>query len=86
MAPLSRRCRVLALPGDVELLQNSELDCQQEVPTYTFTQVSISPESPSRADDHIGQASMDYLTLHFCSLCHRLVFPKVLAIPRTEFL
>jgi hypothetical protein len=60
MAPRSHRLRVRELPRDIEFLQRMELDCQPEIPTP-------SPESPSCADDRIGQVSMSYLTLHFCS-------------------
>jgi hypothetical protein len=58
MAPQSHRLRVLELPRDVEFLQRIELDCQPKIPT-------TPPESPSRADDCIGQVRMSYLTLHF---------------------
>jgi hypothetical protein len=78
MAPQSHRLRVLELSGDIGFLQRIELDCQPESPTP-------SPESPSCVDDRIGQISMSSLTLHFCSLCHRLVLRKVLAILRTKF-
>jgi hypothetical protein len=56
--------------GDVEFLPRIEMDCQEEIPTPP-------PDSPSRANDRIGQVSMSYLALPFGSLCHRLAFHRI---------